>query len=97
MQDYLPENVRGAALINKAQDIYANVLRPQLMLMARGAWVAVSSNSEFFLTRTQEVVAELAYRYFQPADGSVDCHVDCVGSEFAVVMATGAMVQPRGA
>jgi len=35
------------------------------------------------VTRTQEEAEEFAYRYFQPADGSVDCFVTCVGSEFA--------------
>lgn len=83
LKDYLPEDVRGAALINKAQELYANVFRPHLMLLTRGSWVVCSSNSDLIVTRTQQEAEEFAYRYFQPADGSVDCFVTCVGSEFA--------------
>lgn len=83
LKDYLPEDVRGAALINKAQELYANVFRPQLMLMIRGSWVVCSSNADLIVVRTQQEAEEFAYRYFQPADGSVDCFVTCVGSEFA--------------
>ena len=38
------------------------------------------------MARTQEQAGELAYRYFQPANGSVDCYVGCVGSKFAEIM-----------
>jgi hypothetical protein len=86
LKDFLSDDVPGAALINKAQEIYAHVHRPHMMLWARGSWIACSSNSEVFMARTQQEVCELAYRYFQPADGSVDCYVGCVGSEFAVVI-----------
>ena len=86
MKEFLPADIRGSTLIYKAQEIYAHVHRPHLVLCARGSWVACSSTSELFLARTQEEVGELAYRYFQPVDGSVDCYVGCVGSEFTEVI-----------
>ena len=62
------------------------------MLMARGSWVVCSSNSEIILVRTAEEAEELAYRHFQPADGSVDCYVGCVGSEFCEAIEFGDLV-----
>ena len=92
LRDYLPDHINGALLINKAQEIYTNVYRPFLMLMARGSWVVCSSNSEIILVRTAEEAEELAYRHFQPADGSVDCYVGCVGSEFCEAIEFGDLV-----
>lgn len=89
---YLPDDARGAALINKAQYLYANVYRPQLMLLCRGSWVVCCSNGELIVTPTQQEAEELAYRHFQPWNSSVDCFVTCVGSEFTEVCEFGDLV-----
>ncbi len=86
LKDYLPDSVPGADLINKAQEIYTHVHRPHLMTFARGAWAICSSDAVLYVVRTQKEAVEMASRYFQPEDGSVDCFVACVGSEFAEVI-----------
>lgn len=95
LKSFLPENVPGASLINRAKETYLNVFRPQLMSWRRGAWIVCSSEGELLMVRTQKEAMDLAYRYFQPADRSVDCYVTCVGSEFTVGICMDDVVSPH--
>ena len=84
LKSFLPEDEPGGALINKAKEIYLNKYRSQLMAWCRGNWMACSSDGDLFVTRTQQEASDLAHKYFQPADRSIECYVGCVGSEFSV-------------
>ena len=81
---YLPDWATNAHQINKAQEIYLKVYRSRLLESCRGSWVACSSLGEIVMTPTQESTLDLARKYFQPKDRSVDYFMACMGSEFSV-------------
>lgn len=89
LQLYLSDWARNSEKINQAQETYTKVHRPHLMKTCQGAWVACSSHGDLLMAPTEKVVQELARKFFQPADRSVDYFMACMGSEFVTLASTG--------